>query len=422
MTNRDVRDRSGRNWAGNITYGAAAFHEPTTVAQVQAIVSSARRVRALGSRHSFNAVADTEGDHVSLAALERVVDIDVAARTVTVDGGIRYGELAERLHAAGWALANLASLPHITVAGACATGTHGSGVGNGGLATALRGLQLVTATGDLVDVTPGVDPDAFAAMAVGLGAFGIVTRCTLAIEPTYDVRQRIFEGLPFATAIERFDEVMAAGYSVSLFTTWGGDDIEQVWRKERTDRPAGAETFGATPATRPLHPIGALDATPCTTQLGVPGPWHERLPHFRLDHTPSSGDELQSELFVDRADAPEAMCAMRALGPALAPVVQISEVRTIAADDLWLSPAHGRDSVAFHVTWVPSWEAVRPVLALVEDALAPFGPRPHPGKLTTMTPAAVRAGIDRLADVERQLARWDPDGRFRNDHLSRLFG
>lgn len=409
-----------RNWAGNRTYAASSRQEPTSVAEVQAIVAGAPRVRALGSRHSFNGVADTDGAHVSLARLPRVVELDAAARTVTVDGGVRYGDLAPWLHERGWALANLASLPHIGVVGACATGTHGSGLGNQGLAAAVRGLELVTATGDMATVTPASDPDGFAAMVVGLGAFGVVTRVTLAVEPTYQVRQRVVVDVPFDAVTERFDEVMGSGYSVSLFTTWAGDRVDQLWRKERVDAMPIDDLYGGRPAPGPLHPIATLDATPCTAQGGVPGPWHERLPHFRLEHTPSNGDELQSELFVARADAPAAIAALRALAPELAPVVQVSEVRTVAADDLWLSPAYGRDVVAFHVTWVPSWEAVRPVLQRLEDALDPFSPRPHWGKLTTMPGPVVRSRVARWDDVARQLARWDPTGRFRNAHLDEL--
>ena len=210
-----------RNWAGNVAYGAARFDVPTSVADIQAIVAASSKLRAVGSRHSFNAIADTDGDLVSLAALPRVVELDPQARTVTVDGGIKYGELATRLHENGWALANLASLPHISVAGACATATHGSGVGNGNLATAVQAIEMVTASGELVDVSRDDDPDTMDAITVGLGAFGIVTRLTLAVEPTFAVAQRVFEHLPMQTAVDRLPEIMADGYSVSLFTIVG---------------------------------------------------------------------------------------------------------------------------------------------------------------------------------------------------------
>ncbi len=407
------------NWAGNVTYGAARRHAPTGVDELQRVVAGASRVRVLGSRHSFNDIADTDGDLVSLAALPLrfELDPDPAAPTVTVSGGTRYGELAVALHAAGYALGNLASLPHISVAGACATATHGSGVTNANLAAAQRAVELVTADGERRTVTRA-DAD-FPALAVGLGAFGAVIAVTLAVERTYNVRQVVHEHLPLAEALAHFDEIMAGAYSVSLFTTWRTDAIDQVWCKLRDDEEV-PERFGARRAVRALHPVASLSAEPCTVQLAVPGPWHERLPHFRLDFTPSSGDELQSELFVDAVHGPDALRTLAGLADVLRPVVQVSEVRTVAADDLWLSPCCGRDSVAFHFTWVPSWEAVEPVLRRLEAALAPFGARPHWGKLSTMDAATLHARYPRLADAAQAMRRFDPHGCFRNAFLDRV--
>ncbi len=417
-----------RNWARNIEYGAAQFHEPTSVAEVQSVVAVSAKVRAVGSRHSFNTIADTTGDQISLAALPRIVDIDAEAHTVTIDGGIRYGELATYLHEHGWALANLASLPHISVAGACATGTHGSGTGNGNLATAVRWMQLVAASGDLVELAPlDQDPELMGAMAVGLGAFGIVTRLTLAIEPTFAVSQRVYEHIPMQTAIDRIDEIMADGYSVSLFTSWRTESIEQLWRKQRVsgddeDDGASSPRFGGMPAIHDMHPIAELSAEPCTEQLGVVGPWHERLPHFRMGFTPSSGDELQSELFVARADAPGAMQTLVELGDELAPVLKVSEVRAVAADSLWLSPCYQRDCIAFHFTWIPSWVQVEPVLARVESALEPFAPRPHWGKLSTLSGSIIRSRFERMDAFEELVTEWDPAQKFRNAYLANVLG
>ena len=355
-----------------------------------------------------------------------VVEIDTQARTVTVDGGVKYGELATQLEANGWALANLASLPHISVAGACATGTHGSGAGNGNLATAVQAIELVTASGDLVDVSRDDDPDMMDAMSVGLGAFGIVTKLTLGIEPSYSVSQRVYEHLPTATATDRLEEIMSDGYSVSLFTSWRPDIVEQLWRKQRVTAESGAEDatsprFGATPAPRDMHPIAQLSAEPCTEQMGVPGSWHERLPHFRMGFTPSSGEELQSELFVASSDGPDAVRTLVGLHDELAPVLQISEVRAVAADNLWLSPGYRRDSIAFHFTWVLSWSDVEPVLARVEAALEPFSPRPHWGKLSTVSGGILRSRFERLGAFEQLITEWDPTGKFRNAYLDRLF-
>jgi alditol oxidase len=415
------------NWAGNISYGAAQLHEPTTIAQLQSIVADSVKVRALGSRHSFNAIADTTGNQVSLAALQRIVDIDEEAQTVTVDGGIKYGDLATALHERGWALANLASLPHISVAGACATATHGSGAGNGNLATAVQGMQVVTATGDLLDITRADEPELMDAATVGLGAFGIVTRLTLSIEPTFPVSQRVYQNLAMPTAVGRLGEIMSDGYSVSLFTSWRHDIVEQLWRKQRValedevDEGVSSPRYGAMPATREMHPIADLSAESCTEQMGVAGPWHERLPHFRMGFTPSSGDELQSELFVATTDAPEAMRTLVSLHDELAPVLKISEVRAVASDGMWLSPCYQRDSIAFHFTWIQSWPEVEPVLARVESALAPFDPRPHWGKLSTIGGDVLCSRYEQFDAFARLIGESDPTGRFRNPYLDELF-
>ena len=410
-----------RNWAGNIAYSAARIHAPRTLAELQEIVRRTVRIRALGSRHSFNRLADTDAELVSMHRLDRVLAIDTAARTVTVEGGIGYGALAPALEAAGFALHNLASLPHISVAGAAATATHGSGIGNGNLATAVTALTLVTASGDLLALRRG---DAqFDGAVVNLGALGIVAELTLALEPSFAVRQWVQTDLPFAALADNFDAVMGAAYSVSAFTAWRGDTIGQLWLKARADAPQPtAALFGARLATRALHPIPELDPAPATEQLGVPGPWNLRLPHFRMEFTPSAGAELQSEYFVARADAPAALRALKAIADRIAPLLLISEIRTIAADTLWLSPASGEDCVAFHFTLKPDWPAVQKLLPEVEWALRPFNARPHWGKLFTMTPADVQAGYRRLSDFRALRRQLDPAGKFGNDFVDRFTG
>jgi alditol oxidase len=396
-----------RNWAGNVEYAAARVHRPSSVSELRDLVAGADRVRALGTGHSFSRIADTTGDLVSTAGLPTIMDVDDRAGTVTVSAGVRYGELGSHLHACGYALHNLASLPHISVAGACATATHGSGDGNGNLATAVTGLDLVTADGGLTRV----EGDELRAVVVGLGMFGVVTALIMALRPTFEVRQHVYQDLPWDAPAMDFDEVMGAAYSVSLFTRWAGPTVEQVWLKQIDDMARPRRWLGATLADAPRHPVAGMPAVHCTEQLGVPGPWHERLPHFRLGFTPSSGDELQSEFFVPRAHAVAAMDAVRGIADLVAPVLQVSEVRTVAADDLWLSPCHGRDSVAIHFTWIADHAAVAPALAAVEDALAPFAPRPHWAKLTGMVPT--ETGYGRLPDAVRLAAGYDPAGKFR---------
>ncbi|WP_422755101.1 FAD-binding protein [Micromonospora sp. WMMD708] len=405
------------NWAGNVHYAARAFHRPTTLDELRRLVAGSDRVRAVGSGHSFNRIGDTTGDLVSLAGLPPTVEVDRERGTVTVAAGLRYGDVATRLHEQGLALANLASLPHISVAGAVATGTHGSGDGNRNLAAAVAGLELVTADGDVLTVDRSAG-DRFAGMVVSLGALGVVTRVTLNVLPTFTVRQYVREGLP----VGALDAALASAYSVSGFTTWRSTDIDQVWRKQLADAPPPEpDWLGTTPADRPAHPVPGMDPVSCTPQFGEPGPWHERLPHFRLGFLPSSGDELQSEYHLPRSAGAGALAALAGMRERIAPVLQICELRTVAADELWLSPNQGRDTLAVHFTWVDDAAAVQPVLAEIESRLAPFDPRPHWGKVFTLAPAVVAATFPRYADFAALLTELDPDGVFRTDLLDHYF-
>jgi xylitol oxidase len=409
------------NWAGNVRFSTDRVLLPRSVGELCAAVrAGSGHLHGLGSGHSFSDVADTDGTLVSLAELPPVIDVDPGASTVTVSAGLRWGDLAPDLHRAGFALHTLGSLPHISVAGSCATGTHGSGVRATCLAAAVRALEVVTASGELVTAHRG-DPD-FGGYPVALGALGVVTSLTLDVEPAYDMRQTVVEHLPWAVAIEQLDAVMGSADSVSLFTTWQGDTVEQVWLKQRIPAPArvNLEWTGAVPADGPRHPIRGMSAQWCTEQLGRPGPWYARLPHFRLEFTPSSGEELQTEYLVPRQAGAQALAAVRDLRDQVSPVLQISEIRTVAADDLWLSPACGRDSLAIHFTWVPAADAVLPVVAEVERVLRPFGARPHWGKLFTMGADELAALYPRMPDFTALRRRLDPDGRFDNAFLGRV--
>jgi xylitol oxidase len=408
---------SQANWAGNYTYRANRLHRPSRLEQVQEIVVNASRVRVLGSRHSFSGIADSS-ELLSLDGLPADVVVDHAAGTVSFSAGLRYGELAEALRAEGFALANLASLPHISVAGAVATATHGSGDANGNLATAVAGLEIVTSSGELLTASRG-DAD-FDGLVVGLGALGAVTRITLDVEPAYELRQRVFEGLAWSALLEHFDEITSAGYSVSLFTRWG-EAIDQVWVKGRvTDAPerARGDLFGAIAATVERHPILGLDPVNCSPQLGVPGLWSDRLPHFRMGFTPSSGQELQSEYLVPRRHAAAAIQALRGLAEVVRPVLQVSELRTVAGDRLWMSPQYGSDTFGIHFTWKPDQPAVERVLAAIEPALAPFAARPHWGKVFLADATAIAALYERLPDFATLADRLDPRGAFRNPRLA----
>jgi len=403
-------------------YGAQKLHRPSTIEQVQEIVANAPRVRVLGSRHSFNDIADSL-ELMTLEAMPMDVVVHHAANTVSFNAALRYGELAESLKAEGVALHNLASLPHICVAGAVATATHGSGDTNGNLATAVCGLELVTSGGEIIEASRG-DHD-FDGLVVGLGALGAVTRITLDVEPAYEVRQRVFEGLSWEALFEHFDEITSCGYSVSVFTRWGGT-IDQVWVKSRvTDEPEQVESdlFGATAAAVDRHPILGLDASSCTPQLGRPGSWADRLPHFRMGFTPSSGEELQSEYLFPRRHAAEAIEAVRSLANKIQPLLQVSEIRAVAEDRLWMSMNYGEDSVGIHFTWKPEQDAVEDMLVQLEAALVPFEARPHWGKLFNVDAAAIAPLYERMPDFVRLVERLDPRGAFRNSWLkARVLG
>jgi alditol oxidase len=414
---------SRTNWAGNVTFGAERFHQPASVPELQHLVARSRRVRALGTGHSFNRLADSPGDLVSIERLPRLIEVDTPNAAVTISAGLRYGELATALNHAGRALHNLGSVPHISVAGACATATHGSGDTNGNLATAVSGIEMVTADGDLITVRRDADPGRFRGMVVGLGALGIVTRLTLDTVPAFDVRQYVYEGLPYQQVAERFDEIMSSAYSVSLFTDWRSPRIRQAWLKRRADAVDSPvpepRWMGGRLADGPRNPVPGMPAAQCTEQLGVPGPWHERLPHFRPEFIPSAGDELQSEYLLPRAGAIDALRALDKIAGRLAGVTHIAEIRTIAADEEWLSPSYQRDSVAFHFTWINDWPAVAPVLAQVEERLAPLHARPHWGKLFGVGPEILSGLYQRLDDFRRLARGYDPGGKFRNDLLDR---
>jgi xylitol oxidase len=407
------------NWAGNITFSAERVHRPESAAELRSLVAASRRVRVLGSGHSFNDIADTDGTLVELTGLPPQIDIDSAAGTVRVAAGVRYAELAQRLHEHGFALPNMASLPHISVAGCVATGTHGSGNANGGLGTSVRAVELVTADGGTAVLSRDKDGDRFDGAVVALGALGVVTTLTLDLVPDFAVRQHVHTGLELADLDAHFDTITAAAYSVSLFTDWRAPRFTQVWLKQLADAPAPDFPW-AEPATGPMHPVPGADPVHCTAQQGVPGPWHERLPHFRPGFTPSSGAELQSEYLLPRAHALPALHALAGISAEMAPLLQICEVRTVAADRLWLSPAYGRDTVALHFTWVPDTAAVLPVLTLMERHLAPYEPRPHWGKVHTIDAATVRDRYPRMGDFRALAAQLDPGRTFSNAYLDRL--
>lgn len=398
------------NWAGSVRYRASDVVEPATLAQAQRLVASSARIRPLGTRHSFNELPDTEGTLIHLGALPPDPVIDREAMTVTVGGATRYGVLARYLEDNGLALHNLGSLPHISVAGAISTGTHGSGDRLGSLSSAVRGLQFIGPSGDLVEVRAG-DPG-FQGMVVGLGAFGPIARVTLAVQPSYRMRQDAYLNLSWQRLLDDVDGVMAASYSVSLLTTWTAPAVQHVWVKSLLDGPiVTADQLGVVPA-----PPQAPDNM---NPFGIEGAWCDCLPHFRLDRVPSMGAEIQTEYLLARDRAVEAIGALREIGGPIDAVLAASELRTVAADELWLSPATGRDSLAIHFTFRRDPEGVARVLPAIEARLLPLGARPHWGKLFHAGADVLGPRYPRLDDWRNLVSAHDPDGKFSNRFIER---
>ena len=408
------------NWSGNYHYSTSKVLQPTSVAEVRDAVRSVTGVRALGTRHSFNGIADSQIAQISTLKLTDVT-VDVKASSVKVGAGIRYGDLAVLLDAKGFALHNLASLPHISVGGACATATHGSGVGNGNLATAVRAVEFVSADGAVHELSRDKDGDRFAGSVVGLGALGVVTHLTLQMQPRFDMTQVVYQDLPFRELEHHLPEIMGAGYSVSLFTDWQNGRAGEVWIKRRVDHGGcsapPARFFNAILATRKLHPILDHSAEACTDQLNIVGPWYERLPHFKLNFTPSSGQELQTEFFVPFDRGYEAIRSVETLRDVITPHLYITEIRAVAADDLWMSMAYRRPSLAIHFTWKLESDQVMELLPQIEAKLTPFGARPHWAKVYAMDSSQIAPLYPRMKDFRSLVREFDPRGKFGNAYL-----
>jgi xylitol oxidase len=408
-----------RNWAGNLEFRASKIYRPETVEEIQEIVAASDRIRPAGTRHSFNDIADTGAATLSTERLNRVLEL--GNDNVLVEAGIRYGDLAAYLAQQGMILANFASLPHISVAGSVATGTHGSGVSNPSLSAAVREVKVVKADGSLSTLKRGQDRE-FDGAVVALGALGVVTSLMLDVVPMFEVAQTVYEGLPWKSLASELDAVLSDAYSVSLFTYWSSDLIDQVWVK-RKEGESTENYFGAKAADGPRHPLPDMPRENCTQQMGIYGPAHERLPHFRMEFTPSGGEELQAEYILPREHAFSALMEIDAMRDRIAPLLYVSEIRTVAADDLWLSSSSGRDSVCIHFTWKQRQAEVEALLPEIEARLAQFGARPHWGKLFDMKADRVQPLYPRFGDFEALARTYDPTGKFRNEFLdSRLFG
>ena len=410
-----------KNWAGNLTYSTDQVHYPSSVEEVQELVRKHDKIKALGSRHSFNKIADSNHRLISLEKMNKVVELNKSANTITVEAGAKYGEFAPYLHENGYALPNLASLPHITAVGACATATHGSGIKNSNLSSSVSAIEFVDASGELITLSRQRNSDIFAGAVVGLGALGVVTKITLDLLPSFDMSQVVYLDLPISELENNFMELQSRGYSVSLFTDWKNKNINEVWIKSIAGdqvTAADLDLYGAKLATENIHPVSTQSAETVTEQRGIPGPWYERMPHFKMGFKPSTGEELQSEYFVRIEHAYDALLAMEEINEKISPHLFISEIRTIKADNFWMSPCYQKDSVAIHTTWKQDIDRVMGLIGLVEEQLAPFDPIPHWAKLFTMSPKILQSKYEKLADFKQLVAQYDPEGKFRNDFLN----
>jgi xylitol oxidase len=411
------------NWAGNLKYSAPELIQPDSLEELQEIIRASDRVRALGTRHCFNSIADSAFKQITVRSFKRELLVDSRNQQVTIDAGASYGQICSELYSQGFALHNLASLPHISVAGAMATATHGSGILNPNLGSAVSGFEFIDSAGEMQSFSRQQDGEQFEGLLTHLGALGVITRITLDLQPAFDVKQQVFQNLPVNNLLEDFEAVMSGGYSVSLFTDYQSDVVNQVWVKSKVGQERDIQHqgyFGAVTATRNLHPITELSAENCTEQLGVAGPWYDRLPHIKMNFTPSSGKELQSEFFVSIADAPEAFEVISTLKKQLKPILMISEVRTIAADNQWMSPFYHQDSVAFHFTWEQDKQGVESVLPLIQDGLEQFNVRPHWGKVFTISPSQLRSLYPNWDKIKQVTSKYDPNGKFINEFLEEL--
>jgi xylitol oxidase len=403
------------NWAKSFRYGFRACLFPASTDELAETVAAAERIKVLGSRHSFNAIAD--GDvAVILNQIPLGPAIEADGKTVSIAGHATYGDLAAFLAGHGLAVHNLASLPHISIAGAIATATHGSGERNGNLATAVSAIEIMASDGRIVKISRG-ERD-FDGMIVHLGALGVVTRVSLDVQPAFEIRQSVYEGLSWDSLYQNLDHIMGAGYSVSVFTRWG-EQAGQIWVKDAAaSESASARLYDATLAAVKRHPIPEMDPTNATDQLGVAGLWSDRLPHFKMGFTPSNGDEIQSEFHIPRKHGAAAIKAVAAISDSFRALIQTTEFRAVAADTLWLSPQYENDTLSMHFTWISDAAAVDAAVRRIEEALSPFGALPHWGKVFSRSPVGARYA--KLAAFSAIRDRMDPQRKFSNRWLENV--
>lgn len=432
------RDTVWRNWARNQECAPAAVETPESTLEVREAVRRARvagqRVKVVGTGHSFTSIACTDGRLLRLDRLDRVLDVDPDAGSVTVEGGIPLWKLNEQLALRDLALENLGDIDQQTIAGAIATSTHGTGRTFGGLATQVRGLELVTADGDLVRCSADEEPELFHCARVGLGALGIVTQVTLAVVPAFSLHM-VERPERFETVLADLDAAVDGHDHFEVEHWFPHTDACLVKELDRTEAPLrtrstlaawrddillGNYVFGALCAIGKRSPdrIPQL-ARFATTQLGRTDLVDRS---DRVFCSPRLIKFVEMEYAINRADAEVALRRVRELIEDEDLKISIPlELRFAAADDIPLSTAHGRETayLAVHVyQGMPHEQYFRGVEAIMDE----LGGRPHWGKLHWQTAATLAPRYpewDRFAAARHRL---DPDGAFANDYLDRVLG
>jgi FAD-linked oxidoreductase len=447
-----------RNWAGTATATPARWAQPRSEAEICAAVKEAAAaglpVRALGSGHSFTAAAATSGLALDLSLWTGVTAADTRTGLVTVRSGTTLRALNAALAEFGLALANLGDIDAQTIAGALATGTHGTGARLGGLATQIEALDLVLADGSLVSCSASARPDLFAATRVGLGALGVVTAVTLRCVPSFTLAADE-RPMPVEQVIEEFGALAAANDHFEFYWfPYGRQAL--VKRNNRVPSggpaavPAGrAAGRAAVPAGRAAAPMpgwrrfwefevmeNAAFGTLCRLGRAAPRlvPALNRLSSaalsarsytdasYRVFVTPRRVHFVESEYAVPRESLPGVLAELRRAVPRLAdPVMFPVEVRVAAADDIWLSTAYGRDS-AYIAVHQYAGLPYRAYFDLFESVVAPVAGRPHWGKLHSLDAGRLGPLYPRFEDFRRVRAEVDPEARFGNAYLARVLG
>jgi FAD-linked oxidoreductase len=429
--------REWRNWAGDQRARPAAVATPGSIEEISAAIARAgtddRRVRVVGSGHSFSDIALTDGLQLRLDQLTRVLDLDRSSGFVRVQAGITIRELSARLAEHGLALENLGDVDAQTIAGAIATATHGTGARLRNISAQATELTLVLADGSTLRCAPDEDAEAYRAARVSLGALGVIAEVTLRCVPAFTLRGHDAPR-PLADTLDRFQELALANDHFEFFV-FPHTDTALTRTNNRTDerpRPRGRISAYANDILLTNHAFGLF----CRAGRRLPG----RIPQINRLVTRLAGSSTrvdrsdrifasprlvrftEMEYSLSRDATPEAVLRIMALVPARGFAVPFPiEVRTVADDDAFLSTASGRDSgfVAVHMFEHMAYE---PYFRAVEAIMDELGGRPHWGKRHYQTAATLRARYPDWDRFQAVRARLDPQGRFANGYTDRVLG